>query len=213
MFGCRAAQAQTAADVQAAVTKACAVMSGNQKADGQFLQIMMLMDDDMSDPNPVAYGIQRGVLQQCPKSYLAFKQRERATNPFAAHPLIQGSTSLVNGGSALLATPAPPQDSAFYCRGGSPMASRSGATLVVHFQDPGHPAAGGLSPGQCTWWSRNLRATEPRTIEANLANPKQAQNGLTQINAGGRWTFWVYNVKDQYFNTTAIAKGYTQKKP
>jgi len=67
------ARAQTAADLAAAVGNVCAVLSGQQKADSRTLQYLLLMDEDMADTNPVALGLFRGVVHQCPKAYLAYE--------------------------------------------------------------------------------------------------------------------------------------------
>jgi len=211
-FGFRPVHAQTPGDIQHAVTKLCAVMSGNEKADPQFLQLYTMMEGDMADANPIEIGIQRGVLSQCPKSYLAFQSRARATNPFAAHPLYNSGVQLTGPSTSLVGTPAP-QDYPFYCRGGSAVASRNGSKLILTFNDPGHPAQDGLTPGECSWWTRTLRPGEPRVIVARLASATIASHGMKQIDAGGTWTFWVYNVDHRYFYTTAIAKGFQTTKP
>ena len=77
------AQAQTPAGIAAAVDKTCAVMSGERKLDNQTLQLLLLLDEDLADPNPVSLALYRGVIHQCPKAYLAYEQRKRVNNPFA----------------------------------------------------------------------------------------------------------------------------------
>jgi hypothetical protein len=204
----KAAQAQTAADIATAVNKTCAVMSGQQKVDGQTLQLLLLLDEDLADPNPVALALYRGVLHQCPKAYLAYEQRKRANNPFANAPLVKGTpTSLTAGsGSASPASVFPMR-----CRGNGTMASAQGTTLMVRFEKVNHPAAQGLSPGECSWLDRAVRPNEPSLIEVPLASAAQARNGVAQISAGGLWTFWVYNA-NTFLRATAVAKG-TPAKP
>jgi hypothetical protein len=209
----RTPPARAQIDVSAAVTKTCAVMSGQTKADGQSLQFLMLLDNDLSDTNPVALALQRGVLAQCPKAYLSYQQRLRVNNPYANGSLLGKPVTLLNSGTSSNTAASRPQDYALRCRGGAGMASAAGRTLVVKFSDPGHPAMQGLQPGQCGWDGRSLRADEPRVINALLDTNRRALSGVKATNAGGMWTFWVYNVKGQFFNTTAIAKGTPAQKP
>src|SRR5579863_7569948 len=91
LFDGRPTYAQTAADVATAVTKTCAVMSGQQKADSQALHLLLLLDEDLADANPVAVALYRGVVHQCPKAYLAYEQRLRRGNPFANSGLVKGT--------------------------------------------------------------------------------------------------------------------------
>jgi hypothetical protein len=194
-----AARAQTAADMAAAVDKTCAVMSGQQKPDGQALQLLLLLDEDLADANPVAVALYRGVLHQCPKAYLAYEQRKRASNPFANSGLVSGAST------SLTATPRP-STFPMRCRADGNMASAQGPTLTVRFAKAAKPAAQGLQPGQCSWLDRGVRASEPSRIEVPLASAAQAKNGVTAINAGGMWTFWVYKA-NTVLRATAVAKG------
>jgi hypothetical protein len=198
-----AARAQTAADVNAAVGNVCAVLSGQQKADSRTLQYLLLMDEDFADPNPVALGIYRGVVHQCPKAYLAYEQRKRTNNPFAKAGLTKGTPT------QLTAT-APPKTFALTCRGGHGIASAQGATLIVTFVRAAHPAGQGLQPGQCSWLDRAVGAKEPARIVVPLASAGQALDGVKQINAGGTWTFQTYNA-DGALRATAVAKGAAAK--
>jgi hypothetical protein len=196
------AQAQTAADLSAAVGSVCAVLSGQQKPDSRTLQLMLLMDEDLADPNPVALGLYRGVVHQCPKAYLAYEQRKRTGNPFANSGLIKGSpTQLVT---------AQPKTFALNCRGGRGIASAQGATLIVSFAKAAHPAAQGLQPGQCSRLDRGVGSQEPARIVVPLANAAQARNGVSQINAGGAWTFTVYAANGS-LRATVVAKGAAAK--
>jgi hypothetical protein len=197
-----AAKAQTAADVAAAVNNMCAVMAGQTKADSRTLQYLLLLDEDMGEANPVSLALYRGVLHQCPKAYVAFEQRKRASNPFANSGLTKGSPTQLTGS----ATAAPARVFAMRCHGGRGIASAQGATLIVQFTGSAKAAAQGLAPGQCAWADRGLRAGEPTKIVVPLESAAQARNGVTQINTGGTWTFWVYNTKTS-FQATEVAKG------
>jgi hypothetical protein len=211
LFDGRPAHAQTAADVAAAVNKTCGVMSGQQKADSQALHLLLLLDEDLADANPVAVALYRGVVHQCPKAYLAYEQRLRRGNPFANSGLVKGTpTALASSGSG---SPKPPSPTAYAmrCHGNAGMASALGTTLMVHFEKASHPASQGLLPGECSWLDRAVRANEPSLIEVPLASAAQAQNGVSQIDAGGMWTFWVYNANG-FLRATAVAKG-TPAKP
>ncbi|MGB8908496.1 MAG: hypothetical protein WCC84_07075 [Candidatus Cybelea sp.] len=205
------AQAQTPAGIAAAVDKTCAVMSGERKLDNQTLQLLLLLDEDLADPNPVSLALYRGVIHQCPKAYLAYEQRKRVNNPFANSGLVKSTpTALISSGSSS-SSHASPSVFAMRCIGSGGMASAQGATLTVKFQKAEHPASQGLLPGQCSWLDRGVRPNEPSRIEAPLASAGQAQNGVAQINAGGTWTFWVYNTS-AVLRATAVAKG-TPAKP
>jgi hypothetical protein len=204
-------RAQTPADMQAAISKTCAVMSGERKPDPQALQLLLLLDGDMADANPVEIGLYRGVLQQCPKAYLGYEQRLRAHNPFANGSLVHGQTQLVTGG-ATLTRPATTPDFPLRCRGGNGIASAQGSTLVVKFAKAPQVAVPSLHPGQCSWSDRVVRSNEPVVIDAVLPSTAAARNGVAQINAGGTWTFWVVNATT-YLRTTVIAKGTPAKKP
>jgi hypothetical protein len=197
LFHADAARAQTPADLAAAVSSTCAVMSGQQKLDRRTLQYLLLMDEDLADANPVALGIYRGVLHQCPKAYLAYEQRKRSSNPFAKTPLVKGTpTQLVT---------TPPKTFAMNCRGGHGIASSQGATLIVTFAKASHRAAQGLAAGQCNWVDRGMRPSESTRIVVPLANAAQAHDGVKQINAGGTWTFQVYGANGN-LRATAVAK-------
>ncbi len=197
----QAAGAQTAADLNAAVGSVCAVLSGQQKPDSRTLQYILLMDEDLADPNPVALGIYRGVVHQCPKAYLAYEQRKRTRNPFANSPLVKGSTQLVA---------AAPKTFALNCRGGHGIASAQGATLIVTFTRAAHPATTGLPAGQCSWVDRAVGPKEPTRIVVPLASAAQARDGVMQINAGGLWTFQSYAANGS-LHATVVAKGAAAK--
>jgi outer membrane protein OmpA-like peptidoglycan-associated protein len=93
------AVAQTNIPKIAAAT--CAVMAGARKADAQTLQYLSLLDQDLGDPNPVALALYREVLKQCPKAYLNYQQRKKASNPFPPGSLVkQEPTQLTSSGSS-----------------------------------------------------------------------------------------------------------------
>ncbi|MGR4065319.1 MAG: hypothetical protein ACLQPV_07695 [Vulcanimicrobiaceae bacterium] len=211
VFSATGARAQTAADIATAVNKSCAVMSGEQKPDSQSLQLLLMLDEDLADANPVATALYRGVVHQCPKAYLAYEQRKRASNPFANSQLVSGTqTSLTSGSSS---TPqAAPAVFPMRCLANGTMASAQGATLLVRFAKSSRPATESLQPGQCSWLDRGVAGTEPSEIAVPLANAAQAHNGVEQINAGGTWTFWVYNA-NTVLHATAVAKGTPARMP
>jgi hypothetical protein len=211
IVGSHPAQAQTAADISAVATKTCAVMSGQAKPDSRTLQYLMMLDEDMADANPVATALYHDVLHECPKAYLSYEQRLRAQNPFAAHPLVGQPTQLSNPGTSLN-SPAPRPNFPIRCRGAHGMASSARTMLVVTFAKTEHPATQGLQAGQCAWLDRAVGAREPAHIAVPLASPREAQNGVAQINAGGLWTFWVYNTGTA-LQATAVAKGTPTQKP
>jgi hypothetical protein len=186
-------------------------MSGERKPDANAVQLLLLLDDDLADGNPLAIALYRGVVRSCPKAYLSYEQRLRTHNPFANGSLVRGQTQLTNG-SANLTASAPPSEYPIRCRGGRGIASAQGKTLVVNFVKPAGPATSGLGPGQCAWIDRAVSAKEPVTIEALLSTTAEAQNGVKSIDAGGTWTFWVVN-NGSYLRASAIAKGTPAKKP
>ncbi len=203
------ARAQTAADLSAAVGNVCAVLSGQQKPDSRTLQYLLLMDEDMADANPVALGLFRGVVHQCPKAYLAYEQRKRSSNPFANSGLTKGTPTQLTGSSS--ATPnATPKTFPLSCRGGKGTASAQGATLIVAFAKAAHPGAQGLLAGQCSWTDRVVGPKEPTRIVVPLVNAAQAGDGVAQINAGGLWTFQVYSANGS-LRATSVAKGGANK--
>jgi hypothetical protein len=194
--------AQTQNNIQQSAATACAVMSGQRKADGQALQLLLLMDEDVSEANPVAIALHREVVKQCPKAYLDYEQRKRVTNPFPPGSLVkQTPTQLVN--------PAP--DYPIRCRGARGMASTEGKNLIVDFKKGDHPA-GQLLPGQCSWLDRGVRANEPTRIADARPTAAEAQNTAAHINAGDTWTFWVVNAGTS-LKATASAKGTPNQKP
>jgi hypothetical protein len=209
--GSRPAQAQTAADISVMATKSCAVMSGQAKPDSRTLQYLLMLNEDMADANPVAMALFHDVVHECPKAYLSYEQRLRAQNPFAAHPLVKQQTQLSNSGTNLTG-PASRPDFPIRCRGARGMASSEGTMLVVTFAKTEHPAAQGLQPGQCAWLDRAMRPNEPAHIDVQVTTPAEGRNGVGQINAGGLWTFWVYNAGAS-FHATAVAKGTPTQKP
>jgi hypothetical protein len=210
LLGARPAGAQSA--ISGIADKTCAVMSGEQKVDSQTLQYLMWLDEDMADANPVALALQRRVLVQCPKAYLAYHQRMRAHNPFPAGYLTKETPTQLTGGATTLTKPVAPADFPMRCIGAPGMASAAGKTLIVQFAKVNHPAAQGLRPGQCSWLDRGSNANEPARIEFVLTSPADARNGVSQINAGGTWTFWVFDAKTA-FHATAVGKGAISKKP
>lgn len=205
------AHAQTATDVAVAVDKTCAVMSGQRKPDSQTLQFLLLLDEDLADANPVAVALYRGVVHQCPKAYLAYEQRKRASNPFANSALVRGAPTQLTASGSGSANHSSPTVFPIRCRGNNGIASAQGTTLTVRFEKANHPATQGLLPGQCSWLDRGVRSNEPSRIEVLLGSAAQARNGVGQINAGGTWTFWVYNA-NTLLRATAVAKG-TPAKP
>lgn len=211
VWGSPAGRAQTAADVSAAAGKACAVMSGQAKADSRTLQYLLLLDEDMADANPVATALYHDVLQQCPKAYIGYEQRLRSQNPFANSGLVkQSSTSLTGSGTSLTGSPAP--EFPIRCRGAHGMAAANGTMLVVTFAKVQHAATQGLQPGQCAWVDRAVRASEPAHIDVPLGSNGDAQRGVAQIGAGGLWTFWVVNAGSA-LRASAVAKGTPAQKP
>jgi hypothetical protein len=205
------AGAQTAADISAAASKACAVMSGQAKADSRTLQYLLMLDEDMADANPVATALYHDVVQQCPKAYIGYEQRLRSQNPFANGGLVkQTPTSLTGSGASL--TGSPPPEFPIRCRGTQGMATASGTTLVVTFAKTQHSAAQGLQPGQCAWLDRGVRSSEPEHINVPLGNTGDVRRGIDQIDAGGLWTFWVVNVGSS-LRASAVAKGTPTQKP
>ncbi len=207
----RPARAITAADISAAAAQACAVMSGQAKPNSRTLQYLLMLDEDMADANPVALALFHDVVHECPKAYLSYEQRLRSQNPFAAHPLVKQQTQLSTSGTNL-AGPTPRPDFPIRCWGARGMASLDGTVLVVAFAKTQHPAAQGLQPGQCAWLDRAMRPNEPAHIDVQLATPAEGRNGVSQINAGGLWTFWVYNAGGS-FHATVVAKGTPAQKP
>jgi len=169
------------------------------------------MDEDLADANPVALGLYRGVVHQCPKAYLSYEQRLHSHNPFANGSLLGHPTQLTNS-PVNLTSPAALPEFPMRCRGGHGIASANGKTLVVKFAKASQSAAQGLQPGQCSWIDRTVRANEPASIETLLGSDAEVQNGVAQINAGGTWTFWVVDA-NTYLRASAIAKGTPAKKP
>jgi hypothetical protein len=82
------AQAQaTAQDIQKMGKKVCAVMGGRTQPDRQTLLIItQVLDEDLADLNPVSLALNRYVLKNCPKDYLAYQQRQRQSNPYKTNP-------------------------------------------------------------------------------------------------------------------------------
>jgi hypothetical protein len=194
------AQAQT--NIQKSAAIACGVMSGQRKADGQSLQLLLLMDEDVSEGNPVAIALHREVLGQCPKAYLDYEQRKRTSNPFPAGSLVkQAPTQLLSS----------PSDYPIRCRGVHGMASTDGKNLIVDFKKGDRPADQ-LLPGQCSWLDRGLRANEPTRIADGRPSADEARKAAERINAGDTWTFWVVN-DGTSFKATASAKGTPNQKP
>ncbi|BAZ40324.1 hypothetical protein NIES4101_62850 [Calothrix sp. NIES-4101] len=70
------------------------------------------------------------------------------------------------------------------CRGGGTISIRNdgGNGVRIRFQPGGGAATQGLSPGQCTWSDRALRAGEPTTICDDSASAAQYVSLLVQSN-------------------------------
>jgi tetratricopeptide (TPR) repeat protein len=101
-FDTQQAQAQaTAQDIQQVGRKVCSFMGGRSKPDRQILLIITnVLEQDLADVNPVSLALNRYVLKNCPKDYLAYQQRKRKNNPFAKNPLIvQTGVPLLSGNS------------------------------------------------------------------------------------------------------------------
>ena len=198
-----ASDAQTQTNIQQSAAIACAVMSGQRKADNQSLKLLLLMDEDVSEANPVAIALHREVVKQCPKAYLDYEQRKRATNPFPPGSLVKQTPT------QLTVKPAP--DYPIRCRGAHGMASTDGNNLIVVFKKGDRPA-NQLQPGQCSWLDRGLRANEPTRISDLRPTADEARNAAARINAGDTWTFWVTNAGTS-LKATASAKGTPTQKP
>jgi hypothetical protein len=195
------AQAQT--NITQAAAKTCAVMSGQRKADGQAIQYLLLLDEDIGEANPVAIALQREVIKQCPKAFVDYQQRKRVQNPFPPGSLVkQNPTQLVNS--------AP--DFAIRCRGTHGMASTDGKNVIVEFRKSDRPADEALQPGQCSWLDRGVGSNEPMRITDGRPSVEEARNTAAHINAGDTWTFWVVNA-GTVFRATASAKGTPKQKP
>lgn len=195
------AQAQT--NITQAAAKTCAVMSGQRKADGQAIQYLLLLDEDIGEANPVAIALQREVIKQCPKTFVDYQQRKRVQNPFPPGSLVkQNPTQLVNS--------AP--DFAIRCRGTHGMASTDGKNVIVEFRKSDRPADEALQPGQCSWLDRGVGSNEPMRITDGRPSVEEARNTAAHINAGDTWTFWVVNA-GTVFRATASAKGTPKQKP
>jgi hypothetical protein len=195
--------AQTQTNIQQSAAIACAVMSGIRKADGQALQLLLLMDEDVTEANPVAIALHREVVKQCPKAYLDYEQRKRTTNPFPPGSLVkQTPTQLVVNS---------PPDYPIRCRGARGMASTDGKNLIVDFKKGDRPATQ-LQPGQCSWLDRGLRLNEPTRITDTRPTADEAHKTAANINAGTTWTFWVTNTGTS-LKATASAKGTPNQKP
>jgi tetratricopeptide (TPR) repeat protein len=79
----------TAQDIQKVGRKVCDVMAGKSQPDRQtFLILTSVADQDLADVNPIYLALNRYVLKNCPKDYLAYQQRKRQNNPFKKNPLI-----------------------------------------------------------------------------------------------------------------------------
>ena len=65
-----------------------------------FLILTNVADQDLADANPIYLALNRYVLQNCPKDYLAYQQRKRQNNPFKKNPLIvKTEVPLLSGNS------------------------------------------------------------------------------------------------------------------
>lgn len=204
--------AQTQTNISQAAAKTCAVMSGQRMADGQTLQYLMLLQEDLADPNPVALALYKEVLRQCPKAYLNYQQRKKVNNPFPPGSLVKETpTELTKSGSSLT-NPSTSPEYPLRCHGGHGMASADGKTLTVEFKKGDRPADQALQLGQCSWPDRGMRPNEPARIVDERLSIAEAKNTAAHINAGNIWTFWVVNT-GTVFKATAIAKGIQSQKP
>ncbi len=183
-------QAQSA-PIQEAAKKTCAVMAVERKADGQTLQYLTMLDQDLSDPNPMALALRREVNKQCPKAYLSYQQRRRASNPFPAGSLVKQTLR---------------------CHGARGMATANGRNLVVEFARGVRSADQALQSGQCSWLDRGLSANEPARLVDVRPSAAEAQETAARINAGETWTFWVVN-EGSSFKATALARGTPTRRP
>jgi hypothetical protein len=194
--------AQTQTNIQQSAATACAVMSGQRKADGHALQLLLLMDEDASEANPVAIALHREVLKQCPKAFQDYEQRKRVNNPFPPGSLVKQTPTQL-----LASTP----DYPIRCHGARGMASTDGKNLIINFKK-GDRSADQLLAGQCSWLDRGLRANEPTRIADERSTVADARITAGHINAGATWTFWVTS-DGTSFKATASAKGSPTQKP
>jgi hypothetical protein len=206
-LGVMSAQSQNNAIPEAA-KKTCAVLSGDRKPDGQTLQYLTLLDQDLSDPNPVALALLREVNKQCPKAYLNYQQRKRGSNPFPPGSLVKQTPTQLTTSSSPPASP----DYALRCHGAKGMASANGRNLIIEFTKGDHPAGQALAPGQCSWLDRGLNSNEPTRIVDERPTAEKARDTAAHINAGDTWTFWVVNPGTS-FKATASAPGTPSQKP
>ena len=205
------ARAQTATQIAVAASKTCAVMSGERKPDGRSLQLLLLLDEDMGEANPVSMALYHDVIRECPKVYLGYEQRKRAHNPFAPGSLVKQSPTQLTTSGTVLTHPAI-ADFALRCRGADGVASYDRATVVVRFDPASGPVTAGLVPGRCAWADRGFRPGEPSRLIANLPSAADARKVAAEMNAGKTWTFWVYRSGPQ-FVTTALGRGAPTRKP
>jgi hypothetical protein len=98
VFFLSAGNAQTQSPMSIAVKKTCDVMAGKRKLDGQTLQYLMMMQGGIDVDNPIEMVFQQQVVRTCPRDYIAFEQRKRAHNPYAAGSLVKKGGPLINGG-------------------------------------------------------------------------------------------------------------------
>jgi hypothetical protein len=186
------ARAQTHADIVAAAANSCAVMAGTQKADSRTLQYLLLLDEDMGEANPVALALYHQVVTECPKAYLGYEQRKRASNPFPPGYLTSGKTTSLTGPGAALTTTAAPRDYPVRCRGARGMASYANVDVAVVFKHATRPAGPDLEPGRCAWVDRAFRPNEPTRIVVRLPSEDVARRVAVDVNAGHTWTFWAF---------------------
>jgi hypothetical protein len=207
LFGLSPKSAQAQTNIAEAATKTCAVMSGERKLDRQTLQYLLLLDNDLADANPVALALYRQVIKQCPKAYLSYQQRKRASNPFPPGSLVKGEPSQLTKSPSTSHSDFP-----LRCHGRQGMASAQGRELTVEFEKGTQPADQSLGPGQCSWLDRGLRPGEGTHIVDERSSSDEARRAADRINAGAIWTFWVH-ASGQSFSSTASAEGTASERP
>ena len=158
-------------------------------------------------PIPLPLRIYRGVIHQCPKAYLAYEQRKRASNPFANSGLVKGTV----GASFLrfeFASQA--REACFPCDAAVIVPWRP--RKVRHYVRFAKSRASGLArpASRPVLVARSRSApNEPSRIEVPLP-ARAGQERSRAINAGGTWTFWVYNV-ERRAPRHGCCKGYSGK--
>ena len=99
-----------------------------------------------------------------------------------------------------------------WCQGANGLALSSGQRISVYFLKPKTAANQSLHIGTCSWVDRPLRHGEPNQIIYQVPAGANARDMAKAINAGGVWTFWVYNA-GRFLTATAVAPGALTAKP